>query len=116
MSDDNPLRAPAAARRLGIGTRELLRLTYDRVIPFVIIDGVAHYKPSDLDAYRLEHGLSESRERDRSLLREVWPLVVLAANEYSALAGHGGFDHLAADIALAVSVRDRIASGELPPW
>jgi hypothetical protein len=42
VSDDAPLRATQAARRLGIPTKELLRLVYERQIRYVMIDGIAH--------------------------------------------------------------------------
>ena len=43
MGDDKaPLRATQAARRLGISTKELLRLVYERQIRYVMINGIAH--------------------------------------------------------------------------
>ena len=61
--DSDLLRAPEAARRLSMRTRDLLRLTYDRAIPHVVVEGVAHYRPADIEAYRLEHDLPEPVER-----------------------------------------------------
>ena len=59
---------------------------------------------------------NEPRPLDaRALLLELWPLVAVAANEYASLDGHDGFDHLADLIALAVSVKARMDTGELPP-
>ena len=91
-----------------------------------VIRGTASTTPPAVDARRAEIAADHLRDlqeivaaedaaADKALLREVWPLVVLAATEYSALAGHG-FDHLASDIELAVRIRDRIADGELPYW
>jgi len=47
-----PLRASEAARRLGIATRELLRLIYDRKIRYVMVDGIAHVPADAVDEYR----------------------------------------------------------------
>jgi excisionase family DNA binding protein len=46
------LRATEAARRLGIPTKELLRLVHDRNIRFVMVDGIAHIPTEALDEYR----------------------------------------------------------------
>lgn len=46
------LRATEAARRLGIPTKELLRLIYERQIRYVMIEGIAHVPPDALDEYR----------------------------------------------------------------
>ena len=43
------LRATEAARRLSISTKDLLRLVYERRIRFVMVDGIAHFRPEDLD-------------------------------------------------------------------
>ncbi|MCJ7673011.1 MAG: excisionase family DNA-binding protein [Acidimicrobiia bacterium] len=51
MSSD-ALRATEAARRLGIPTKELLRLVHDRRIRFVMIDGIAHIPLDALEEYR----------------------------------------------------------------
>ena len=40
------LTASEAARRLGIATKELLRLVHERKIRFVMVEGIAHV-PSD---------------------------------------------------------------------
>jgi excisionase family DNA binding protein len=46
------LRATEAARRLGIPTKELLRLIYDRRIRYVMVDGIAHVPEDAVDEYR----------------------------------------------------------------
>jgi hypothetical protein len=46
-----PLRAAPAARRLGIPTKDLLRLVYERKIRFVMVDGVAHLPEDALGEY-----------------------------------------------------------------
>jgi excisionase family DNA binding protein len=46
------LRATEAARRLGIPTKELLRLIHERRIRFVMVDGIAHVPIDALDEYR----------------------------------------------------------------
>jgi excisionase family DNA binding protein len=46
-----PLRATPAARRLGIPTKDLLRLVYERRIRFVMVDGVAHIPEDALAEY-----------------------------------------------------------------
>jgi excisionase family DNA binding protein len=40
------LRASEAARRLGVPTKDLVRLVYEREIRYVMVDGIAHV-PSD---------------------------------------------------------------------
>jgi hypothetical protein len=45
------LRATPAARRLGLSTKELLRLAYERRIRDVVVEGIAHFRPVDLKAY-----------------------------------------------------------------
>lgn len=47
-----PLRATEAARLLGVPTRELLRLIYERRIRYVMIDGIAHVPVDAVDEYR----------------------------------------------------------------
>ena len=47
-----PLRATEAARRLGISTKELLRLIHERKIRYVMINGIAHVPVDALDEYR----------------------------------------------------------------
>jgi hypothetical protein len=49
---DEPLRATQAARRLGIPTKELLRLVYERQIRYVMINGIAHIPVDALLEYR----------------------------------------------------------------
>ena len=46
-----PLRATAAARRLGMPTSDLLRLIHDRQIRYVMVDGIAHVPEDALDEY-----------------------------------------------------------------
>ena len=52
MADSNFLRAPQAARQLGVSTKELLRLIYERKIRYVMVDGIAHVPPEALTEYR----------------------------------------------------------------
>jgi hypothetical protein len=51
MTDDEPLRATEAARRLGITTKELLTLAYERRIEYVMRDGIVHFPPDGLTRY-----------------------------------------------------------------
>jgi excisionase family DNA binding protein len=53
MATDN-LRASEAARRLGMPTKELLRLVYERKIRFVMVEGVAHIPSDAIDEYRAQ--------------------------------------------------------------
>lgn len=46
------LRATEAARRLGIPTKELLRLVHERRIRYVMVNGIAHIPVDALDEYR----------------------------------------------------------------
>jgi excisionase family DNA binding protein len=46
------LRASEAARRLGISTKELLRLVHDRKIRYVMVDEIAHIPLDALDEYQ----------------------------------------------------------------
>lgn len=48
------VRASEAARRLGIPTKDLLRLVYDRKIRFLMVDGIAHIPPDAVEEYRTE--------------------------------------------------------------
>jgi len=52
MDDEQPLRAAQAARRLGIPTKELLRLVYERRIRYVLVDGIAHVPIDAVEEYR----------------------------------------------------------------
>jgi hypothetical protein len=52
MVDEQPLRAAQTARRLGIPTKELLRLVYERKIRYVMVDGIAHIPIDALEEYR----------------------------------------------------------------
>lgn len=47
-----PLRASEAARRLGIGTRQLLTLINERKIRYVMLEGIAHVPADAVDEYR----------------------------------------------------------------
>lgn len=49
---DTALRATDAARRLGIPTKELLRLVQSKQIRYVMIDGIAHIPEDALEEYR----------------------------------------------------------------
>ena len=49
---DRPLRASVAARRLGMPTRELLRLIHDRQITYVMVDGIAHVPEDAVTEYQ----------------------------------------------------------------
>jgi hypothetical protein len=67
MVDSTLLRAPQAARELGIPTKELLRLIYERKIRYVMVDGIAHVPPEALTEYRAKASLTASR-----LARPIW--------------------------------------------
>ena len=47
-----PLIAAEAARRLDMPLKELLRLTVHRKIPYVMVNGIAHYTEDGLEEYR----------------------------------------------------------------
>lgn len=47
-----PLRASEAARRLGVPTKEIIRLVYERRLRHVMIDGIAHIPKDALEEYR----------------------------------------------------------------
>lgn len=47
-----PLIAAEAARRLGLPTKELLRLVYEHKIRYVMVDGIAHIPEDAVDEYR----------------------------------------------------------------
>jgi excisionase family DNA binding protein len=47
-----PLRATEAARRLGISTKDLLRLVYERKIRYVMVNGIAHIPIDAIGEYR----------------------------------------------------------------
>jgi hypothetical protein len=46
------LRASEAARRMGLPTRDLVRLMYDHKLRYVMVDGIAHVPADALDKYR----------------------------------------------------------------
>jgi excisionase family DNA binding protein len=49
---ERALRAPEAARRLNLPTKELLRLIYDRKIRFIMVEGIAHVPETAIEEYR----------------------------------------------------------------
>jgi excisionase family DNA binding protein len=46
------LRATEAARRLGMPTKELLRLVHEHKIRYVMVKGIAHIPVDALDEYK----------------------------------------------------------------
>jgi excisionase family DNA binding protein len=52
MVEEQPLRVAQAAHRLGLPTKELLRLVYERKIRFVMVDGIAHGPVDAVEEYR----------------------------------------------------------------
>ena len=52
MVEEQPLRAAQAARKLGIPTKELLRLVYQRKIRYVMVNGIAHVPIDAVEEYR----------------------------------------------------------------
>ena len=48
----NLLNASEAARRLGIPTKELLRLVHDRKIRFVMVKGIAHVPDDAVEEFQ----------------------------------------------------------------
>jgi hypothetical protein len=52
MVAEQPLRAAQAARKLGIPTKDLLRLVYERKIRYVMVDGIAHVPIDAVEEYR----------------------------------------------------------------
>jgi hypothetical protein len=52
MLEEQPLRAAQAAQRLGIPTKELLRLVYERKIRYVMVDCIAHVPVDAVEEYR----------------------------------------------------------------
>jgi len=52
MVESQPLRAAQAARELGIPTKELLGLVYERNIRYVMVDGIAHVPLDAVEDYR----------------------------------------------------------------
>jgi len=47
-----PLMLPTAAEQLGITTRELVQLMYDRKIRYVTPEGIPHVTPDAIKEYR----------------------------------------------------------------
>ena len=52
MVDEQPLRAAQAAPRLGITTKDLLPLVYERRIRYVMVHGIAHSPIDAVEEYR----------------------------------------------------------------
>jgi len=52
MVEEQPLPAAQAAPELGIPTKALLRLVYERKIRYLMVDGVAHVAPDAVEEYR----------------------------------------------------------------
>lgn len=50
--DTELLRAPEAARRLDMPTKELLRLIYERKIRYVMVEGIAHVPGDAIEEFR----------------------------------------------------------------
>lgn len=48
------LRASEAARRLGLPTKELLRLIYEKQIHYVMVEGIAHIPLDAIEEYRAQ--------------------------------------------------------------
>jgi excisionase family DNA binding protein len=46
------LRASEAARRLGVPTKELLRLVHERKIRYVMVKGIAHVPDDAVEEFR----------------------------------------------------------------
>lgn len=61
---DTALRATEAARRLGVPTKELLRLIQSRKIRYVMVDGIAHVPEDALAEYRIDAATPRSVDRD----------------------------------------------------
>ena len=49
---DTALRATEAARRLGVPTKELLRLIQSKQIRYVMVDGIAHVPEDALEEFQ----------------------------------------------------------------
>ncbi len=49
---ERPLRASEAACSLGLSTKELPRLVYERRIAYEMVEGIAHIPPSAIEDYR----------------------------------------------------------------
>jgi len=46
------LRAPEAARRLEMPTKDLLRLIYERRIRYIMVEGIAHVPGDAIEEFR----------------------------------------------------------------
>ena len=49
---EHALRAPEAARRVGITTKEMLRLMVNHDIRTIVVEGIAHVPESAIEEYR----------------------------------------------------------------
>jgi hypothetical protein len=47
-----PLRATRAARRLGVPTKEILRLALERKIRYLLVEGLVHFPEDALVEYQ----------------------------------------------------------------
>jgi hypothetical protein len=54
VTDDEPLRASEAARRLGISTKDVLTLAHERRIEYVMRKGIVHFPPDALRRYEAQ--------------------------------------------------------------
>src|SRR5687767_12860709 len=50
--DSEPLRIGAVAKLLDVPSRQIVQLIYDRRVPYVMHEGIAHVPPDALDEYR----------------------------------------------------------------
>ena len=50
------LRTTEAARRLGLATRYVVRLMYERELRYVLVDGIAHVPVDAIEDYRQHVG------------------------------------------------------------
>ncbi|HKY16971.1 MAG TPA: hypothetical protein VJM33_18740 [Microthrixaceae bacterium] len=55
MSAEHALPATQAARRLGITTKEVLRLMHARELRIIMVKGIAHVPESAIDEYKAKH-------------------------------------------------------------
>lgn len=55
-ADGRPLRLSQAARAMGVPTRAVARLVYERTIRHVMVDGIAHIPQDAVDEYRSTGG------------------------------------------------------------
>jgi hypothetical protein len=55
MSASELLRLAPAARRIDWDPADLLEAATNREVPHVMVDGIPHFRPADLDAYATKH-------------------------------------------------------------